>query len=66
MKSDNQSKKPTHNVYTVSGEGENAIWKKVGAAWSHKDQKGLTQKLSILGLETKLVIREVKSEKEGA
>lgn len=66
MKSDNQNNLPTHNVYTVTGEGENAIWNKVGAAWSHKDNKGMTQKLSILGLETKLVIREVKDKKEGA
>lgn len=66
MGSKNQNNKPTHNVYTVTGEGDNAIWKKVGAAWSHKDNKGMTETLSILGLETKLVIREVKDQKEGA
>ena len=66
MKSVDQNNLPTHNVYTVTGEPENAIWTKVGAAWSHKDNKGMTQSISLLGLQTKLVIREVKDNKEGA
>ena len=66
MKSVDQTKKPTHTVYTVSGEGDNAIWNKVGVAWTHKDQKGLNQSINLLGLETKLVIRENKDEQERA
>ena len=66
MKSVDQNNLPTHNVYTVTGEGDTAIWNKVGAAWSHKDNKGMTQSISLLGLQTKLVIREVKDNKEGA
>ncbi len=66
MKSVDQNNLPTHTVYTVTGEDENAIWNKVGAAWSHKDNKGMTQSISLLGLQTKLVIREVKDNKEGA
>ncbi len=66
MKSVDQNNLPTHNVYTVTGEGDTATWNKVGAAWSHKDNKGMTQSISLLGLQTKLVIREAKDNKEGA
>lgn len=66
MKSVDQTKKPTHTVYTVSGEGDNTIWNKVGVAWTHKDQKGLNQSISLLGLETKLVVRENNNKQERA
>lgn len=35
---------PTHELYLVrqpKKEGGKAFWKKIGAAWPHKDRKGL-------------------------
>lgn len=32
--------RPSHGVYIVEGEGDNAYWTKVGAAWAHKDGDG--------------------------
>lgn len=60
--SDNQnSNRPTHNVYSVRDIGrEKPFWGKVGVAWTHKDSKGFTQKLDILGLEVELVVRQNK------
>ncbi len=66
MKSVDQTKKPTHKVFAIIGEGKYAKWRQVGVAWTHKDQKGLSQNLHILGLETKLVVREVEDEPETA
>jgi hypothetical protein len=32
-------KQPTHRVYSVRGEGENAEWTELGAVWPHSDGK---------------------------
>lgn len=44
------SNKPTHRVYAVTKRGEKSHWQDVGAAWAHKDQKGLSLKLDYLPL----------------
>lgn len=49
---------PSHGVYVVEGEGENAHWIRVGAAWSHQDGKGFNLALSALPISGRLVIRE--------
>jgi len=61
MKSNDQTNNPTHIVYSVTGEGDNAYWDKIGAAWEHQDREGMTQVLRILGHETKLVVRKAKN-----
>lgn len=48
---------PSHGVYVVEGEGENAFWSKVGAAWPHQDGQGFNVTLSALPLTGRLVIR---------
>lgn len=57
--------RPTHGVYVVHGEGENARWVKIGAAWLHKDNKGANLMLDALPLTGKVVVREF-SEQENA
>ena len=54
--SDNQ--KPTHKVFVVEGEGDDAFWTRIGSAWPHKDGKGLNVVLSALPLNGRLVLRE--------
>lgn len=60
MSQDNNhnSNRPTHNVYIIRETGrEKPFWDKIGAAWEHKDKKGFTQKLDVLGLNAELVVR---------
>ena len=67
MSNTSPSKKPTHRLYTVSGDGENARWTEIGAAWSNKDAKGFTLQLSALPVNGRIVMRtaEAKSVEEG-
>lgn len=44
------SNKPTHRVYAVTKRGEKSHWQDVGAAWAHRDGKGLNLKLDYLPL----------------
>ncbi len=45
MKTNQKSQKP-FAVYVVEGEGDNAYWTKIGAAWRHDDGKGFNINLS--------------------
>lgn len=49
-----------HGVFVVDGEGDNAFWTKVGAAWPHEDGKGFNVTLTAMPLSGRLVIREPK------
>jgi hypothetical protein len=40
MTQNRKSNRPTHAVYVAEGEGDNAFWTKIGAAWSHDDGDG--------------------------
>jgi hypothetical protein len=44
------SKKPTLIAYTVKerGEGQKAIWTRIGAAWPHGSGAGFTLQLDVL------------------
>ncbi|MEQ1696191.1 MAG: hypothetical protein ABL901_10180 [Hyphomicrobiaceae bacterium] len=63
-----QSKRPTHRVYHVRGEGEKAIWKEVGAAWAHEDGEGLNVNFEYLPVASdgRLVIRKPKPRDDSA
>ncbi len=63
-KQTNEKKAPTHGVYVVQGDGDNARWLKIGAAWLHGDGKGANLILEALPLSSKVVVREF-SEKDG-
>lgn len=57
------ARKPTHAVYHVRGEGENAYWTKVGAAWLHDDKEGLNLSLDYMPIgEGRLVVRVNKTD----
>ena len=55
---------PTHRVYTVRGEGEDAFWTRIGSAWPHKDGKGFNLQLDALPVDGRLVLREPSAEDE--
>ena len=60
MSDNEQTKLPTHNVFFIKDnkDGEQ-FWQKVGVAWEHKDEKGLTQKIEFFGFNVELVVRQV-------
>jgi hypothetical protein len=60
MKRAQPKKTPSHVVYVVEGEGENAFWTKIGAAWQHEDGDGLNLVLSAIPLSGRLVVRKPK------
>lgn len=57
----NQSNNRPHGVYIVEGEGDNAFWTRVGAAWPHEDRDGFNITLKALPVNGKLVIRKPKA-----
>lgn len=57
-KSQTSSNRPTHAVYVVEGEGENAFWNKIGSAWSHSDGDGFNLQLSAIPLSGRIVVRK--------
>ncbi|MBB3938086.1 hypothetical protein [Aureimonas phyllosphaerae] len=56
---------PTHGVFVVEGEGDNAFWTRIGAAWAHGDGKGFNISLSAVPLTGRLVLRERNEKEEG-
>ena len=63
MTKETKNTKPSHRLYTVTGEGENARWNDIGVAWPTKDGKGYTLSLNSMPLNGRIIMRtvEVKS-----
>lgn len=55
----NDTNRPTHAIWQVSGEGDRARWTRVGAAWMHKDLKGTNLKFDAMPLSGRIVVREI-------
>lgn len=62
----NPSTMPSHKVYVVEGEGDDAFWTRVGSAWAHKDSKGFNVQLSALPTNGRIVLREPNDEEADA
>lgn len=64
---DQNQNRPSHRLYTVNGDGENARWTDIGVAWTTRDGKGFTLSLNALPLNGRVVMRvaEAKDEKKG-
>jgi len=58
------SKKPAMIAYTVKerGDGQNAIWTRIGAAWPHGSGIGFMVQLDTLPLDGRIVLTEPKDE----
>jgi hypothetical protein len=60
MSKTHQPNRPSHHLYVVQGEGENAIWTEIGALWPHNDGQGFNldlRALPVTGEKTRTVIR---------
>jgi hypothetical protein len=68
MKNTPTNPPPTHLVYHVrDGQDQAArgFWTRIGAAWAHKDGKGVTVTLDLLPLDGRLVVREQEDGADG-
>jgi hypothetical protein len=50
-------KAPDFIAWHVSDSGEKAFWTKVGAAWFHRDRKGLSLQLEVMPIKGRVVLR---------
>ena len=50
-------RKPTHRLYRVLGDGQDASWTPIGAAWPNKDGKGFNVTCDAVPLTGRLVLR---------
>ena len=60
--------RPAYRIFSVTkAEGKEAVWQEIGAAWKHKDGKGLNLQFKALALpEGEIVLREPKPKTEKA
>jgi hypothetical protein len=49
---------PNVQAWHVTNKGDDSFWTKVGAAWPHRDGKGLSLILSIIPMNGQIVLRE--------
>lgn len=60
------TKKPTHVIYQVFGNDDQAVWQRIGAGWMNSDRKGLNLTFNSLPITGRVVVREAKAEQGGA
>ena len=51
--------KPTHRLYRVDGEGKNAYWTPIGAAWPNRDGEDFSISCDALPLHGRIVMRRI-------
>ncbi len=58
------SKKPAYIAYTVKDrqKGQQAVWTRIGAAWTHQKGKGLNLQLEAMPLDGRVVLIEPKDD----
>ena len=52
-------RKPSHRLYRVNGDGENANWTPIGAAWLHRDGNGFSIACDAVPLQGRIVMRMI-------
>ena len=63
----NNSKKPSHYVYTVreGAESGSDYWTKIGVAFAHNDSKGFSVILEAFPVNGRLTIRTAETKRKG-
>jgi len=62
---DTNDKQPTHAIFQVIGEADQARWVRIGAAWPNRDGKGFSIRLDALPVAGRTAMREV-TDREGS
>lgn len=52
-----EAKAPDFIAWHVANKGEKAFWTKVGAAWAHRDTKGISLQLEVVPINGRIVLR---------
>ena len=50
---------PSHRLFNVTGDGDNARWTDIGVAWTIRDGKGFTLSLNAVPINGRVVMRIV-------
>jgi len=60
--------RPSHRLFNVNGDGDNARWTDIGVAWATKDGKGYTLILNAIPINGRIVMRtnDEKDAKKGS
>ena len=58
------SRRPTHRIFRVIGEGQSASWTPIGAAWANKDGLGFNLACDAVPLSGRIVMRAIKERPE--
>ncbi|MGE0677215.1 hypothetical protein [Pseudolabrys sp.] len=58
--------RPAYDAFMVEGDGKEAFWTKIGAAWPHEDAKGLNLQLSAIPISGRVVLRVPKPREKAA
>jgi hypothetical protein len=53
-----EPKAPAFQAWHVTNKGDDSFWTKIGAAWSHRDGKGLSLILSVIPMNGQIVLRQ--------
>lgn len=53
-----EPKTPAFQAWHVTNKSDDSFWTKVGAAWPHRDGKGLSLILSVIPMNGQIVLRE--------
>ena len=60
------TRKPSHRLYRVMGDGRSAIWTPIGAAWPNKDGLGFNLNCDAVPLQGRIVMRVITERDEEA
>jgi hypothetical protein len=52
-----------YTAYQVQEHGKQRYWKRIGAAWTHKDSPGFSVKIESLPLDGRITLRIISDEK---
>lgn len=52
-----ESNRPAFDAYVVDGDGKDAFWTKIGAAWPHDDKKGFNVQLTAMPFSGRIALR---------
>ncbi|WP_108812975.1 hypothetical protein [Sphingorhabdus sp. Alg231-15] len=55
---------PSHRLYRVDGDGENANWTDIGAAWPNKDGLGFSVICHAVPMRGRMVLRAIKEREQ--
>ena len=58
-------RKSTHCLYRVTGDGQNANWMQIGAAWLHSDGQGFSINCDLIPLHGRIVMRLIRDQPTG-